>query len=99
MGYSKPCFYKLIILSLAELGKLLCKSNILHITSYFNKEVIYYSYILLNQKSNLVILLLLSKVIILCNLVTIVTELPAKSTYEHVCRTLFLPRKQEFYEE
>ena len=54
----------------AVLGKLLSKSNILHITSYFNKEVIYYSYILLNQKSNLVILLLLSKVIILCNLVT-----------------------------
>ena len=34
------------------------------------KEVIYYSYMLLNQKSNFVILLLLSKVIILCNLVT-----------------------------
>ena len=80
------------------LGKLLYESNILHITSYFNKEVTYYSYILLNQKSNLVIilLLLLSKVIILCNLVT---ELPSKSTYEHVCRTPFLPRKQEFYEE
>ena len=52
------------------LGKLLYESNILHITSYFYKEVTYYSYILLNQKSNLVILLLLSKVIILCNLVT-----------------------------
>ena len=54
------------------LGKLLCESNILHITSYFYKELIYYSYILLNQKSNFVILLLLSKVIILqvCNLVT-----------------------------
>ena len=52
------------------LGKLLYESNILHITHYFYKEVIYYSYILLNQKSNFVILLLLSKVIILCNLVT-----------------------------
>ena len=38
--------------------------------SYFYGEVIYYSYILLYQKSNSVILLLLSKVIILCNLVT-----------------------------
>ena len=54
----------------AVLGKLLYESNILHITRYFYKEVIYYSYILLNQKSNFVILLLLSKVIILCNLVT-----------------------------
>ena len=42
----------------------------LHITSYFYGEVIYYSYILLYQKSNSVILLLLSKVIILCSLVT-----------------------------
>jgi len=33
--------------SLTELGKLLYKSNILHITSYFYKKVIYYSYILL----------------------------------------------------
>ena len=54
----------------AVLGKLLYESNILHITSYFYKEETYYSYILLNQKSNFVILLLLSKVIILCNLVT-----------------------------
>ena len=78
-----------------ELGKLLYESNILHITSYFYKEVIYYSYILVNQKSNFVVLLLLSKVIILCNLVTSYL----KFTYEHVCRTLFLLRKQEFYEE
>ena len=41
----------------AELGKLLNESNILHITSYFYQEVIYYSYILLHQKSNFVILL------------------------------------------
>ena len=41
-----------------------------HIASYFYKEVMYYSYILLNQKTNFSILLLLSKVIILCNLVT-----------------------------
>ena len=40
-----------------ELGKLLYESNILHITSYFYQEVIYYSYILLYQKSNFVILL------------------------------------------
>ena len=40
-----------------ELGKLLYESNILHITSYFYKEVIYYSYVLLYQKSNFVILL------------------------------------------
>ena len=40
-----------------ELGKLLYESNILHITSYFYQEVIYYSYILLHQKSNFVILL------------------------------------------
>ena len=46
-----------------ELGKLLYESNILHITCYFY-EVIYYSYILLYQKSNSVILLLLSKIII-----------------------------------
>ena len=54
----------------SELGKLLYGSNILHITSYFYEEVIYYSYILLYPKSNSVILLLLSKEIILCNLVT-----------------------------
>ena len=53
-----------------DLGKLLYVSNILHTTSYFYDEVIYCSYILLYQKSNSVILLLLSKVIILCNLVT-----------------------------
>ena len=70
---------------LPELGKLLYQSNILHITSYFYQEVIYYSYILLHQKSNFVILLLLSKVIILCNLVTSYL----KFTNEHVCRTLF----------
>ena len=63
------------------------------ITSYFYQEVIYYSYILLHQKSNFVILLLLSKVIILCNLVTSYL----KFTNEHVCRTLFLLRNQEFY--
>ena len=51
-----------------ELGKLLYESNILHITSYFYEEVIYYSYILIYQKSNSVILLLLSKVTILCTL-------------------------------
>ena len=60
------CMYSLC----AELGKLLYESNILHITSYCYEEVIYYSYILLYQKSNSIILLLLSKVIILCNLVT-----------------------------
>ena len=37
------------------MGKLLYESNILHITSYFYQEVIYYSYILLHQKSNFVI--------------------------------------------
>ena len=52
------------------LGKLLYKSNILHITSYFCKEVIYYSYILLYHKSNSIILLVTLKVIILCKLVT-----------------------------
>ena len=41
----------------AELGKLLYESNILHITGYFYQEVIYYSYILLHQKSNFIILL------------------------------------------
>ena len=46
---------------LAELGKLLYESNILHITSYFYKEVIYYSYILLYQKSKFVILLVTFK--------------------------------------
>ena len=39
-----------------ELGKLLHKSNILHITSYFLENVIYYSYILLKMQSNLIIL-------------------------------------------
>ena len=39
----------------AELGKLLYESNILHITNYFYEEVIYYSYILLYQKSNSII--------------------------------------------
>ena len=82
----------------AELGKVLYES-ILHITSYFYEEVVYYSYILLYQKSNSVILLLLSKVIILCNLWLLVTELPLKFTYEHVCRTLILLRKPDFYEE
>ena len=47
--------YKLAIYT--YIGKLLYKSNILHITSYFYQEVIYYSYILLHQKSNFVILL------------------------------------------
>ena len=42
---------------LTELGKLLYESNILHITGYFYQEVIYYSYILLHQKSNFIILL------------------------------------------
>ena len=50
----------------AEFGKLFYESNILHITSYFYEEVIYYSYILLYQKSNSVILLLLPKVIAEC---------------------------------
>ena len=45
----------------SELGKLLYESNILHITSYFYKEVIYYSYILLYQKSKYVILLVTFK--------------------------------------
>ena len=36
-----------------ELGKLLCKSNILHITSYFLTDVIYYSYILCKMQCNL----------------------------------------------
>ena len=40
------------LLSLAELGKLLYESDILHITSYFY-EVMYYSYILLYQKVTL----------------------------------------------
>ena len=34
---------------LSELGKLLYESNILHITSYFYEEVIYYNCILLYQ--------------------------------------------------
>ena len=71
---------------------------VLHITSYFYEEIIYYSYILLYQKSNSIILLFLSKVIILCNLVTSY-ELPLKFTYEHVCKTLILLRKPDFYEE
>ena len=40
----------------AELGKLLFKSNILHITSYFIMDVVYYSYILLKIQCNLLIL-------------------------------------------
>ena len=32
------------------LGKLLYESNILHTTTYFYKEVMYYSYILLIKK-------------------------------------------------
>ena len=44
-----------------ELGKLLYESDILHIISYFYKEVIYYSYILLDQKSNFVISLVTFK--------------------------------------
>ena len=43
----------------SELGKLLYESNVLHITSYFYKEVIYYSYILLYQKSNFVTITIL----------------------------------------
>ena len=34
------------LLIIAELGKLLYESNVLHITSYFYEEVIYYSYML-----------------------------------------------------
>ena len=50
-------------------------ANILHITSYFYKEVVYYSYISyysIKKVTSLYyyITLLLSKVIILCNLVT-----------------------------
>ena len=44
------------------------------------------------------VLLLLSKLIILCNLL-LVTKLPLKFTYEHACRTLILLRKLDFYEE
>ena len=66
-----------------ELGKLLYESNILHITSYFYQEVIYYSYILLHQKSNFVILLyyfITFKSNNICNLVTSYL----KFTNEHV---------------
>ena len=49
--------------TVAELRKLLYENNILHNTIYFYKEVIYYNYILLNLKSNFVILLLLSSII------------------------------------
>ena len=80
------------------MGKLLYESNILQITSYFYEEVIYYSYILLYQKCNCVILVLLSKVIILCNLLLVI-ELPLKFSYEHACRTLILLRKPDLYEE
>ena len=41
---------------ISELGKLLFKSNILHITSYFIMDVVYYSYILLKIQCNLLIL-------------------------------------------
>ena len=46
---------KTFVVVSSELGKLLYESNILHITSYFYEEVIYYSYILLYQKSNSII--------------------------------------------
>ena len=55
LTYTLYCSYNLYLCT--ELGKLLYKSNILHITSYFYQEVIYYSYILLHQRSNFVILL------------------------------------------
>ena len=78
------------------LGKLLYESNILHITSYFYQQVIYYSYILLHQKSNFIILLYYFITFKSNNLVTSYL----KFTNEHVCRTLFLLRKQGFtYEE
>ena len=41
-----------LIFSRTVLGKLLLKSNILHITSYLVSKVIYYSYILLSSKNN-----------------------------------------------
>ena len=40
----------------SELGKLLFKSNILHITSYFIMDIVYYSYILRKIQCNLLIL-------------------------------------------
>ena len=46
----------IIINNQAELGKLLFKSNILHITSYFIMDVVYYSYLLLKIQCNLLIL-------------------------------------------
>ena len=82
--------------SVPELGKLLYENNILLVTSYFYKEVIYYSCILLYQKSKFVILLVTFKS---NNIMLLVTELLLKFTYEHVCRTLFLLRKPDFYEE
>ena len=57
---AKLCFKSKCVCH-AELGKLCYESNILHITSYFYKEVIYYSYILLYQKSKFVILLVTFK--------------------------------------
>ena len=68
------------------------------ITSYFHQEVIYlqlHIYYSIKKVTSLYyyITLLLSKVIILCNLVTSYLTF----TSEHVCRTLFLLRKQEFY--
>ena len=76
-----------------ELGKLLY-SNILHITSYYQEEIYYSTYYSIKKVTSLYyyITLLLSKVIILCNLVTSYLNF----TNEHVCRTLLL-RKQEFY--
>ena len=46
----------LVAMGRTELGKLLHESNILHITYYFYISIIYYSYILLRIKGNLIIL-------------------------------------------
>ena len=58
--WNSPFSYKLTSDStgvlLSELGKLLFKSNILHITSYFIMDIVYYSYILLKIQCNLLIL-------------------------------------------
>ena len=72
--------------------------EVTNITSYFYKEVIYYSYILLYQKSNFVILLVTFKSNIICNLVTSYW-VTLKVYWACICRTLFLLRKLNFYEE
>jgi len=69
------------------------------LASYFYKEVIYYSHILLYQKSNSIVLLVTFKVIILHNLDTKYWVTPKVYLYKHACRTLFLLRKLDFYEK